>query len=127
MFIRTTISLERPVPPRGKELAFMSGAAEMGQGEGTLTRAAGLVAEAKQDFDAMSKTLDGQIAGIQGKWAGAGGTAFLALHQAWTEKQRVITAALNEFEASLTSTEKDNVNTDQTQSSNYSRVAGRLG
>ena len=32
-------------------------ATEMGQGEGTLTRAAGLVAEAKQDFDSMSKTL----------------------------------------------------------------------
>jgi WXG100 family type VII secretion target len=102
-------------------------ATEMGQGEGTLTRAAGLVAEAKQDFDSMSKTLDGQIQGIQGKWAGAGGTAFFSLHQAWTEKQRVITNALNEFQASLTSTEKDNVNTDETQSSNYSRVAGRLG
>ena len=105
----------------------MSGAAEMGQGERTLTRAAGLVAEAKQDFDSMSKTLEGQIAGLQGKWAGAGGTAFFSLHQAWTEKQRVITNALNEFEASLTSTERDNVNTDETQSSNYSRVAGRLG
>jgi ESAT-6 family protein len=105
----------------------MSGAAEMGQGEGTLTRAAGLVAEAKQDFDGLSKALDGQIAGVQGKWAGAGGTAFFALHQAWNEKQRIITTALNDFEASLTSTEKDNVSTDETQSSNYSRVAGRLG
>ena len=105
----------------------MSGAAEMGQGEATLTRAAGLVSEAKQEFDSMSKTLEGQIAGLQGKWAGAGGTAFFSLHQAWTEKQRVITNALNEFEASLTSTEKDNVNTDETQSANYNRVAGRLG
>ena len=105
----------------------MSGAPEMGQGEGTLTRAAGLVSEAKQDFDAMSKALEGQIAGLQGKWAGAGGSAFFQLHQAWTEKQRIITNALNEFEASLTSTEKDNVNTDESQSANYSRVAGRLG
>lgn len=105
----------------------MSGAPEMGQGEATLTRAAGLVSEAKQDFDSMSKTLEGQIAGLQGKWAGAGGTAFFSLHQAWTEKQRIITNALNEFEASLVSTEKDNVSTDDTQSSNYSRVAGRLG
>ena len=103
------------------------GAPEMGQGERTLTRAAGLVAEAKQDFDGLSKALDGQIAGIQGKWAGAGGTAFFALHQAWTEKQTVITNALNEFEASLTSTERDNLNTDETQSSNYNRFAGRLG
>jgi len=75
----------------------------------------------------MSKTLDGQIAGLQGKWAGAGGTAFFGLHQAWTEKQRIITNALDEFAASLTSTEHDNVNTDETQSATYSRVAGRLG
>ncbi len=39
----------------------------------------------------------------------------------------MITNALNEFEASLTSTEKDNLNTDETQSSNYNRFAGRLG
>lgn len=105
----------------------MSGAAEMGQGEGTLTKAAGLVSTAKQDFDSLSSNLSGQIAGIQGKWAGAGGSAFFALHQAWTEKQKVITNALNDFEASLTSTEKDNMNTDATQSSNFSKMAGRLG
>ena len=103
------------------------GAPEMGQGEHTLTHAAGLVVEARQDFEGLSKALEGKIAGLQGKWAGAGGTAFFSLHQAWTEKQRVITNALNEFEASLTSTEKDNLNTDETQSSSYNRFAGRLG
>lgn len=103
------------------------GAPEMGQGEGTLTRAAGLVTEAKADFDTLSKNLSGQIAGLQGRWVGAGGAAFFALHQAWTDKQRVITNALNEFEASLTTTERDYMSTDDTQSSNYNRVAGRLG
>jgi WXG100 family type VII secretion target len=103
------------------------GAPEMGQGEGTLTRAAGLVADAKQDFDGLSRALEGQIAGLQGKWQGAGGSAFFTLHQAWTEKQRVITNALNEFEASLTSTERDNMSTDETQSASYNRFAGRLG
>jgi WXG100 family type VII secretion target len=105
----------------------MSGAAEMGQGEGTLTKAAGLVATAKTDFDSLSSNLSGQIAGVQGKWAGAGGSAFMALHQAWTDKQRVITKALNDFEASLTSTEKDNMNTDETQSSSYGKMHSRLG
>ena len=100
---------------------------EMGQGHGTLSKAAGLVADAKRDFDNLSGKLEGQIANLQGKWAGSGGSAFFSLQQAWTEKQRVITNALNEFQASLTSTEKDNVNTDEAQSSNYSRVAGRLG
>ena len=105
----------------------MAGAAEMGQGEATLTRAAGLVGDAKQDFQRMSTTLEGQIAGLQGTWVGAGGTAFFGLHQAWSEKQRIIVNALDEFAASLTSTERDNVNTDETQSVTYSRVAGRLG
>ena len=73
------------------------------------------------------RELDGQIAGLRGKWAGAGGTAFFALHEAWTEKQNVITNALNEFEASLQSTEKDNMSTDEAQSANYNRTAGRLG
>lgn len=103
------------------------GAPEMGQGEGTLTRAAGLVADAKADFDSLSNALSGQIQGLQGRWAGAGGTAFFSLHQAWTEKQKVITNALNEFEASLTSTERDNVSTDDTQSSNFNNYASRLG
>ncbi len=100
---------------------------EMGQGEGTLTRAAGLVTQAKADFDRMSSKLDGQIAGLQGQWVGAGGAAFFNLHRAWTEKQAVIVSALNEFEASLTSTERDNINTDETQSAAYARTAGRLG
>ena len=40
---------------------------------------------------------------------------------------RVIVSALNEFEASLTTTEKDNISTDEAQSANYQRTAGRLG
>ena len=99
----------------------------MGQGEQTLTRAAGMVAEARQDFDGYSRRLDGQIAGLRGAWSGAGGTAFFALHQAWTERQRVITDALSEFEASLRSTERDNTSTDQAQAASYHRAAGRLG
>ena len=58
---------------------------------------------------------------------GRAATAFFALHRAWTEKQDVITRALNEFEASLVSTERDNVATDDAQSAPYHRTAGRLG
>ena len=42
---------------------------DFGQAHGALTRAAGMVMDAKQDFDGLSKTLDGQIANLQGKWA----------------------------------------------------------
>jgi WXG100 family type VII secretion target len=100
---------------------------EMGMGEGTLTKAAGLVSEAKQDFDRLSGKLEGQITALQGKWAGAGGQAFFTLHRAWTEKQKVIVNALNEFENSLVGTEKDAMSTDDTQATNYSRNLNRLG
>lgn len=100
---------------------------EMGMGEGTLTKAAQLVSGAKQDFDRMSGELEGQIADLRGKWAGAGGQAFFVLHQAWTEKQKVILQALDEFESALTVTERDNVSTDEAQSANYARTTSRLG
>lgn len=100
---------------------------EMGMGEGTLNRAAQLVAGAKQDFDRLSGELEGQIAGLQGKWAGQGGQAFFALHRAWTEKQRIIVGALNEFEASLVGTEKDVRTTDDTQAGNFTNYQSRLG
>ncbi len=114
------------MPPRGKGEGDMS-AAEMGQGEGTLSKGAALVADAKVDFDRISNKLDGQIQGLRGRWQGAGGTAFFTLHQAWTEKQRVIVQALDEFESALTGTERDNVSTDEAQSANYARTTSRLG
>ena len=75
-----------------------------------------MVATAKGDFDRLSAVLSDNIIAPQSKWQGQGGTAFFNLHQAWTEKQNRIVQALNEFEASLTSTERDNINTDQSQS-----------
>ena len=101
-------------------------AQEMGQGEGALTRAASMVAEARADFDRMSRDLEGRILGLRGQWVGAGGTAFFTLQQAWTEKQARIVAALDGFEASLVATERDNVATDEVQLASYQRTAARL-
>jgi len=100
---------------------------EMKAGSGTLTRAAGMVSDAKADFDRMANNLSDQIHGYQMKWQGQGGAAFFKLHQEWTERQRRIVSALNEFEASLRSTDHDNVNTDDTQSSSMGHLSGRLG
>lgn len=100
---------------------------QMGQGEGTLSRAATMVAEARQDFDTLSRQLDGQIQGLGGRWAGAGGSAFFRLHAAWTEKQGRVVAALDRFEQSLLDTERVNVRTDEDQQATYDRYAGRLG
>ena len=102
-------------------------AGEMGQGVGTLSKAAVLVAGAKVDFDHMNNKLEAQIQGLRGAWRGAGGRAFFTLHQAWTEKQKAIVQALDEFESALASTELDNISTDEAQSANYNRTAGRLG
>lgn len=99
---------------------------EMGQGEGTLTRAAVMVSEARVDFDRLALELEGRIHGLRGQWIGAGGTAFFGLQQAWTQKQRVIVGALDQFEASLRATERDNVGTDEVQMANYQRNAARL-
>ncbi|GAA3820454.1 WXG100 family type VII secretion target [Nocardioides panacisoli] len=105
----------------------MSNSPEFGQGEGVLSRAAGMVADARTDFNSYSNTLTNQIAGVHGKWGGAGATAFFTLHQAWTEKHKVIVDALNEFEDSLQVTERDNTATDDTQRSSYTNLQGRLG
>lgn len=101
-------------------------APEFGQGERALSQAAALVADAKRDFDGYARQLDDQIGALRGRWVGQGGTAFFTLHRAWTERQTTIVRALDEFEASLVSTEHDNVSTDETQSSHYVRTAGRL-
>lgn len=102
------------------------GATEFGQGEGSLTRAAVLVADAKQDFDTCARRLDEQIHALKGRWVGQGGAAFFTLHEAWTQRQNAIVQALDRFEASLVSTERDNLATDEDQSSRYLRTAGRL-
>lgn len=101
--------------------------ADYGQGEKTLSKAAGMVQAAKGDFDKLSKTLDSNIQAARSKWTGQGGNAFFTLHQQWTEKQQTILNALNEFEQSLQSTETLNVNTDEGQSANMSKLTGRLG
>lgn len=104
----------------------MTQSGEMLAGNQTLTRAAGMVASAKQDFDRLSQDLEGKITGLRGRWQGAGGQAFFNLHQAWTEKQRIIVSALNEFEMSLIGTDRDFTATDDTQAQASSTNLGRL-
>ena len=100
---------------------------EFGQGEGTLTRAAGLVTDARTDFTQIAGRLTDQIAAVQGQWGGQGASAFFLLHQAWTEKQEVIVKALDDFATSLGVTERDNVSTDEAQNTNFTRLTNRVG
>ncbi|WP_170285949.1 WXG100 family type VII secretion target [Nocardioides rubriscoriae] len=105
----------------------MSNAPDYGQGQATLSKAAGLVTDAKADFIKESDTLSGQIADMQGKWVGQGASAFFVLHQTWTEKQRTILNALDEFAQSLQKTEQVNMTNDDEQNAVFARLNGRLG
>jgi WXG100 family type VII secretion target len=100
---------------------------EMKAGDQTLSRAATMVNNAHGDFNKLSQTLSDNLLAQQAKWQGQGGKAFTSLHQAWKEKQDKIVNALNEFEQSLRSTEKDNINTDQSQSDYMNKNIDRLG
>ena len=99
---------------------------EMRAGDGVLSRAAEMVASARAELTRDAGSLETQVDGLRGRWQGAGGQAFFALHRAWTDKQRVVVAALDKFEHSLRSTERDNVSTDETQRGYQVSLAGRL-
>ncbi len=105
----------------------MSNAPDYGQGQATLSKAAGMVTDAKADFIKESDTLSGQISDMQGKWVGQGASAFFVLHQTWTEKQRTILKALDDFAQSLQTTEQVNMTNDDEQSAVFARLNGRLG
>ena len=105
----------------------MSTAHEMGQGQGTLSAAAVLVAEARQDFGRLDRELTEHLAQARSLWAGQGGSGFQALGLAWSERQRTIVAALDRFEDALRSTERDNTTTDEAQSAAFVQTRHRLG
>lgn len=100
---------------------------DYGMGEDTLVKAADMVRNAKADFDRLAGQLEGQIQGLQGRWAGQGGRAFFQVHQAWSEKQRIVVKALDDFEQSLVSTDKDAKATDEASSSSMANINSRLG
>jgi len=91
-----------------------------------LTRAAGMVATAKVDFDRRAAALNDQIAGMAMRWTGQGGTQFQNLQRTWQEKQTTIVRALNDFEQSLVATDRDFTNTDDTQAQASTTNLGRL-
>jgi WXG100 family type VII secretion target len=91
-----------------------------------LTRAAGLVATAKVDFDRRAAALDDQIVGMAARWQGSGGLAFQNLQRTWQEKQSTIMRALDDFEQSLVVTDRDFTSTDDAQAQAATTNLGRL-
>jgi WXG100 family type VII secretion target len=103
-----------------------SGPNETSAADQALTRAAGMVATAKVDFDRRAAALDDQIAGMSTRWQGSGGLAFQNLQRAWQEKQTTIIRALNDFEQSLVVTDHDFSSTDDAQAQSTGINLGRL-
>ena len=103
------------------------GAPDFGHGAGALKKMAERVQQAKEEFARHSQTLDGQIGEMRGKWDGAGGRAFTALHVAWTEKHKTVNDALDGFYNSLVQTEADNVASDEQVGGGFAQLSNRLG
>lgn len=99
---------------------------EFGHGEGALKAVADLVATTKQDLAKLSGKMADQLEDMNRAWVGGGGLAFGNVKQAWIEKHQVVTAALDQFESSLIETEKDNVGTDDSASTNLAGFLNKL-
>jgi ESAT-6 family protein len=105
----------------------MSPAPEMGQAQGALSSAAMRLQETRCDLDRLGARMVDHLASAQRVWGGQGSAAFQALGLAWSERQRTIVSALDRFEESLRATERDNTQTDESQSSAFARTQRRLG
>jgi WXG100 family type VII secretion target len=102
-------------------------AGEMSKQDQALTRGAQMVATARGDLDQQLSTLRGKLSGIGAQWQGAGSMAFQQVMNRWDEDARRIITALNEFEQNLQVSERTYNAADETQSSTFSRLQGRLG
>lgn len=98
-----------------------------GQGEQTLSRAAGLVAEAKAELDGVTAGVRGEVEALRGAWGGQGAAAFQSLALTWQEHQQRVVDALLRFESDLRATERDNEATDQAQQSALTALQQALG
>lgn len=98
-----------------------------GQTEKALSKAADLVTQARTEVKGKADRMGDEVAQMLTGWGGQGATSFSHLMVAWREKQEIILKALDDLSAALIETEKDNVATDEQQSSNHANLRGRLG
>ena len=98
-----------------------------GQTEKALTKAADLVNDARTDVKNKADVMGDRVSEMMTGWGGQGAGSFSGLMIAWRDKQEIILKALDGLSTALVETEKDNVKTDETQSSNNANLRGRLG
>lgn len=100
---------------------------EMFQTERALKDAATRVSDAHGDVNSRCQKLTGEVSQMMSGWGGQGATAFNNLMTAWQDKQRQILSAMDMLRQSLEATDKDNVATDEAQSSAHVNLLNRLG
>lgn len=102
-------------------------AGEVSAADGALQRGASIVNQSKTDINTELNAIQNQLSGIGASWTGAGATAFQRTFQAWQEKSRRITSALDGFEQNLRDSQTTYTETDDTSAQSQNKFMGRLG
>jgi WXG100 family type VII secretion target len=102
-------------------------AGEISKQDQSLSRAAQLVAEARQDLDQQCGALRGKLAGIGAQWVGAGASAFSQVMERWDTDTRKVITALDDFENNLKASESTYTAEDASQQATFTRLSSRLG
>lgn len=102
-------------------------AGEVSKQDQALTRAAGMVASARQELDGQLQGLSGKLQGIGAQWQGMGAASFTQIMEKWNTDAKKIIAALDTFENNLKKSEASYTATDEAAQSSFSKLSGRLG
>lgn len=102
-------------------------AGEVSAADGALKAGAARVAQTRAELKQQLKALEGNLAGIGGRWKGQGAVAFSALMVRWNEDANKIINSLDVFEANLLSSQSTYTAADDAQAASMSRLSGRLG
>ncbi|SJN46146.1 hypothetical protein FM104_14610 [Microbacterium esteraromaticum] len=100
---------------------------EVSAADGALQRGASIVSQSKTEIVTELNSISNQLSGIGAAWTGAGATSFQQTFQAWAEKSKRITNALNEFEQNLRDSQTTYTATDDTSKAAHNKFMGRLG
>lgn len=102
-------------------------AGEVSAADGALQRGASIVNSSKTEIIGELNAIQNQLSGISASWAGSGAAAFQQTFQAWQDKSRKITSALDGFEQNLRDSQSTYTQTDDDSAQAQNKFMGRLG
>lgn len=100
---------------------------EVSAADGALQRGAQIVNQSKAEIVGELNSIQNKLSGIGSSWAGSGAAAFQQTFQAWQEKSRRITNALDGFEQNLRDSQSAYSQTDDASAQSQNKFMGRLG